>query len=148
MRPWPWRTFSVGGSLTVCSRLIHPEVRVAVADQIEQPPEQSETVVTSESEPIRVDSERVGERAGIVIDRTKRVRDDVSHRLWILALVEQVRGDPGRARYGQSSETDPLAVSEPPGVESDVLMSRLTPSANREVMDVSGKMAETVHLRS
>ncbi len=96
---------------------------------------------------MRVDSERVGERAGIVIDRTKRVRDDVGHRLWILALVEQVRGDPGRARYEQSSETDPLAVSEPPGVEPYVLMSRLTPSANREVMDVSGKMAETVHLR-
>ncbi len=55
----------------VSSRLIHPEVRVAVADQIEEPPKQSETVVTSESESMCMTGERIGEGPGIVIHRAK-----------------------------------------------------------------------------
>jgi hypothetical protein len=129
------------------SSLFHPSRGLRVADEIEQPAEESETVLSPESEPRRVRSERVGKGARVVEGLTDCVGNDVSHGFGILAVGEQIARDARWAGDGQALERDPLPVGNSTVVKANFWTTGLPSNRKRELMAVGRQVAEAVHRR-
>ncbi len=84
--------------------LHHPLGCQGVADQIEQPAQESDAVPSPESKLRAVRSEGVREGAGVVVRAADCVGDDMSYRLGILAVGEQISRDARRPGDGQAPE--------------------------------------------
>ncbi len=89
---------------------LEPPVRVRVAHQREKPAQESEAVVPTQPEPLGMDGKGVGESVGVLAHRPDRIHDESRHRLRVLLVAEEVRGDPRRARHGQPMKCDPLGA--------------------------------------
>ncbi len=139
--------FYVSNSLVVRLGLLDPERVVRITDELEEPPKQAEAIAAYQAEPLCVRGEGVCERARIVVDVSKRLRDDLRHGFGILALVEEVRRDPRWTRDRQSSQHDPFSVGQRTRMEPHVPMARLTSPTYRELMDVRRQVTDAIHLR-
>ncbi len=84
--------------------LPHPFGCLGVANQIEQPPQESDAVLSPESKLRGVRSEGVREGAGVVVGAADCVGDEMSYRLWVLAVGEQISRDARRPGDGQAPE--------------------------------------------
>ena len=84
--------------------LPHPFGCLRVANQIEQPAQESDTVLPSESKLRSVRSEDIRERARVGVGASDCVGDDVSHRPGILAVGEQISRDASRLGDRQAPE--------------------------------------------
>lgn len=84
--------------------LPHPFGRLRVANQIEQPAQESDTVLPPESKHRGVRNEDIRERARVGVGASDCVGDDVSHRLGILTVGEQISRDASRLGDRQTPE--------------------------------------------
>ncbi len=89
-------------------------------------------------------SERLRETAWVVVDAADRVSDDVSHRLGVLSVSEQISRDPRRQRDGQAPKRDPLVIPHSTVVEAHVGPTRLPPNGKRELVTVGGQVSKAV----
>jgi len=127
--------------------LRHPFGCLGVADQIQQPAQESDAVPTPESKLRGVRGESVREGAGVVVGAVDCVGDDLSYRLGVLAVGEQISRDASRPSDGQAPKRDPLAIRHLAMMEADVSSTRLPPGRQGELVAVSWQVAEPVHSR-
>lgn len=128
--------------------LRHPFGCLGVANQIEQPAQESDAVLSAETELRGVRSEGVREGAGVVVGAADCVGDNVSYRLGVLAVGEQIGRDSRRPGDRQAPERDPLAVRHLAVMEAHVGPTRLPPGRQGEFVAVSWQVAEAVHSRA
>jgi hypothetical protein len=84
--------------------LPHPFRRLGIADQIEQPTQESDAVLSPEAKPRGVRSEGICKGAGVIVGAADCVGHDLSHRLGVLAVGEQIARDTSRPGDGQTPE--------------------------------------------
>jgi len=94
----------VGGSICVSPSLPHPLGCLRVADQIKQPAQESDAVLSPEPKLRCVRSEGVRKGSGVVVDTADCVGDDMSYRLGVIAVGEQISRDARRPGDGQAPE--------------------------------------------
>ncbi len=127
--------------------LHHPFGCLGVANEIEQPAQESDAVLSPESKLRGVRGEGVREGAGVVVGAADCVDDDMSYRLGVLAVGEQISRDARRPCGGQAPERDPLVVRHFAVMEAHVGSTRLPPGRQGEFVAVSRQVTEAVHSR-
>ncbi len=84
--------------------LLHPFGGLAVSDEIEEPAQESDAVPAPEPKLRGVRSESVREGAGVVVGAADCVGDDLSDRLRVIAVGEQISHDASRPGDKQAPE--------------------------------------------
>jgi hypothetical protein len=74
----------------VLAGLLHPAVRLRIADEVEKPPEEGEAVAASESEPCCVGSKGIGKCARVVVNAANGIGHDLRYRVGFLAVVQEI----------------------------------------------------------
>lgn len=130
--------------MVVGPRFLHPHRGLRIADKVEKPTEKRNPVTFAQAEARRVRRERVGERAGVVVDGADRVGEQLRHRLRIFFFPKEIRHDARWSRHRQIPKRDPFAGRHRAGVEPYVGAARLTARRDRELVAVGGQMSEAV----
>src|SRR5947209_197177 len=84
----------------VLACLVHPAVRLWIADEVEEPSEKGESIATSQPEPCCVRGKGIGKCAWILVRASNSVGDDVRHRVGFLTIVEEIRCDARGTGHG------------------------------------------------
>ena len=72
----------------------HPLRSLLVTNEVEQPLQKRQPVISPEPKSGGVRCEALGECAGVVKDGANRICDDLGDRARIIMVVQKVRGDP------------------------------------------------------
>ena len=131
-------------AIEVRTRFVEPAGCVGIIGEIQEPPEESESIVASQSKPSGVGRKAFCEGPGVVEDTSDAVGDDLGHCPGVLSVGEQIGSDPRRPRHGQPTETNPFRIGQRQDVEADVRPPGLAPLREGELMAIRGKMAEAV----
>jgi len=102
----------------------------------------AESVAPPQAEAGGMRGEGLGEGARVVVHGADGIRDEMRHRLGILAVVQEVRGDAGRSGDQQPAQIDPVAVLERALMESDVGTSRLAAHRQGELVAIRWQVPE------
>lgn len=101
-----------------------PASCLGVTHQIQQPVEHANSVTTPKTEVSRWPGQGVANRAWVVVPAAECVRHHLGDSLRILAIGEEVGGDPRRAGDEEPTESGPLAASQKSAVKADIFAAR------------------------
>src|SRR5258708_6927558 len=130
------------------ARIVDVPRGARVTEEVEKPPEHGDAVAAPQSEVGGVRRQLVREPACVVEALMKSLSDDLSHGGGILAVRQEVRGDPRRARGRQSVQPNPLLLPKGTLMEPHVGTPGLAANWERKVVAVCREIAESVQARS
>jgi hypothetical protein len=70
--------------------LVHPAIRLRIADEVEEPPEKGEPATASEPKPCCVGGKGIGKCARVVADAANGISHDMGHRVGFLTVVQEI----------------------------------------------------------
>jgi hypothetical protein len=119
-------------------------VPLGVSGEIEEPTEEANAVATAEAMRSGIRRDGAGDGAGVVVDGTKCVDNELADGSRVLSLGEEIGSDPVGPGDRKTVESNPTAVSEISAMKADVLAAGLLAGRKGELVDVGREVTETI----
>jgi hypothetical protein len=136
-----------GGSLYVSPSLRNPFGCLPIADEIQQPAQESDAVLSPPSKPRGVRRECVRKRTGVVVNAPNCIGDNLSNRLGVFPIGEQVGRNASWPGDEQAAEGGPFGIRDLAVMEAHVRSTRLSSRRQGELVAVGRQVSEAVHGR-